>query len=589
MGGRFTAKTLRVRMNMKRLFVGCGGMMLVLAVLLPPARVLALAVPADAAAFSDDLLAGLWCFKVALAIAGIVLAAFPFLVSWLWRERSPLDARPTSFLAGIEPSPVFERWEKIGLSVIVLLAMVLRLVAAGQGFSGDEILVQRSFVDRGLPVILTYWPACTHHIGYEILAWFCERLPFSIEFSARLPAVMFGTLAVWAGYRLARIALTGTVSMTFTLLHAVSLFAIMHANMLKGYSAVLFLCVTAMIGILGVVSRPLQTRYWVMMGLSMAVMPYMHLHSVYLVVGLALAFLLLWLAAARSNVQLHLLFLRRSILTFGLMGIGLFLVYSITLPQIIRTAQGMGDRAELPLSFDFFRGWLTQMTFWTGKQYASLVALVAAAVGFVRLVRRNASLALLLLLPVTVVLLVTWVSGGFIYPRYMVFAVPTFFVLFVLGFDAVGSCVSSRAFRVALLGGAAIGFFVLQFPAMADYYRFGNQNLRGAIERAQTEAGAGDGIVAYGLARNLFPLFDEQIRPIADLDELGAELAGASGDTYLLYAWRKSWRAREGDFVWIHENFDVVHRFEGMLMDTTTPDGDVVLMVRAGSRDVNRR
>ncbi len=563
---------------MKKWFVGCGGMMLAVAVLLPPGRVLALVVPADAAAFSNDLLAGLWCFKAALAIAGIVLAAFPFLVSWLWRERFSPDACPTSFLTGIEPSPVFERWEKAGLAVIVLLALVLRLIAAGQGFSGDEILVQRSFVDRGLPVILTYWPACTHHIGYEVLAWFCERLPFGIEFSARLPAVMFGTLAVWAGYRLARMVLTGAVSMAFTLLHAVSLFAIMHANMLKGYSAVLLLCVTAMIGIAGVVARPFQTRHWVVMGLSMAAMPYMHLHSIYLVVGLALAFLLLWLAAARNSVQLHLLFLRRSILTFGLMGIGLFLVYSITLPQIIRTAQGMGDRAELPLSFDFFRGWLTQMTFWSGKQYASLVALVAAAVGLVRLVQRNASFALLLLLPATVVLFVTWVSGGFIYPRYMVFAVPTVFILFVMGFDAVGSCVSSRAFRAVLLGVAVTGFVAFQLPAMADYYRFGNQNLRGAIERAQAEAGSDDRMVAYGLARNLFPLFDEQIHPIADLAELRAALAGASGDTYLLYAWRKSWRAREADFVWIHEAFDVVHRFPGMLMDTTEPDGDVVLM-----------
>ena len=206
------------------------------------------------------------------------------------------------------------------------------------------------------------------------------------------------------------------------------------------------------------------------------------------------------------------------------------------------------------------------------------MALVAAAVGLVRLVQRNASFALLLLLPATVVLFVTWVSGGFIYPRYMVFAVPTVFILFVMGFDAVGSCVSSRAFRAVLLGVAVTGFVAFQLPAMADYYRFGNQNLRGAIERAQAEAGSDDRMVAYGLARNLFPLFDEQIHPIADLAELRAALAGASGDTYLLYAWRKSWRAREADFVWIHEAFDVVHRFPGMLMDTTEPDGDVVLM-----------
>ena len=87
--------------------------------------------------------------------------------------------------------------------------------------------------------------------------------------------------------------------------------------------------------------------------------------------------------------------------------------------------------------------------------------------------------------------------------------------------------------------------------------------------------------MAYGLARKLFVLFDENIKPIDNLKELreAMEAAGENDKVYLLYAWRNSWKSREAEFKWIDEHFETVHRFPGMLMDTTEPDGDVVLLV----------
>ena len=625
-------------------------------VFLPPVRLLTLVMPGAAEAFRDDLVTGLWYFKVAVVLAGMVVAVFPILVKYLWEyggERGEGSGQWTV--------KAVARWENVVLAFVVLLALVLRLVGAGQSFNGDEVLVQHSFVGRGLPVILTYWPASTHHIGYEIFAWFSEQLPFSIEFASRLPAVLFGTLAVWAGYFLTRMFLTPLVSMCITFIHAVSLFAIMHSNMLKGYSCVHLCFLLSLMGIVKILSQPTETKGWLMLGISLAIMPYMHLHTVFLVVGIVLTFLILWLFTVGSNVNLHLFFLRRSVLLFGLAALGLLLVYSIPLPQIIKTAQGMSERAELPLSIDFFKGWLMQMTFWNRFWYVSIIAIIFATIGAIRMIKLNLRMTVLLFAPVVAVLFFTWLTSGFIYPRYMVFSVPVFLVFLVMGLDAFASLLPSCFLRGTVLCALTTVFIVCQLPAMGNYYKYGNQNLRGAVElvrakRSEQRAeihdvrrdeyggergvwsenrrqgsevrdqGSGgrltgrraevrnhekhemprkrmgrkeessppkadqpvaaregnnscDTIVAYGLARKLFVLFDEDIKPVADLQELQDAMEAAGDKVYLLYAWRKSWKSRDAEFKWIDEHFETIHRFPGMLMDTTEPDGDVVLLV----------
>ena len=562
-----------------RLLVSIGGLaLMVLGAGVPSERLLDAALPGDAGAFRVDLLRGLVVLKVALILSGAWLVFLPRFL-----RMSPA--------CEIEPRRSFVRdptawpWShRTTVSLVVLLtgvSFVLRWGGAGQSFGGDEVLIQQSIIDRGLPTILAYWPPSTHHIGYEVCAWLSERLPLPVEMAARLPAALFGSFAVAVCFVLLRRILSPVNVIVFSLLHAVSLYGIAYSTMLKGYSAV-FLCFTvALVAIVRILSHPCGWVGWGALGTSLAVMLYMHLHSVFLVVGLGLALLVGWCRVVGIGKRASLVFAHRATVAAISAILVVMVLYALPLPQVLRVTSGMGSRAEEVLGANFFQGWLMQLTFWDAHWPMSLVFCLLALVGLVSLARRELDFVLLFLIPCGVTVFLTWGAGLFLYPRYMLISMPPFLVFCVEGASAIGGRLRFRQGRALAAISVLLLFLLCVAPPLLEFYRYGQQNIRGAALLIESKIGDEDIAMSYGLARALLPYYNGDIRPVDDIAGIRRVVQSVgTRNVYLAYAWRRAWRGRSRDFKWIDDNFEVVHRFPGMHMDSCERDGDVVVMVR---------
>jgi hypothetical protein len=151
--------------------------------------------------------------------------------------------------------------------------------------------------------------------------------------------------------------------------------------------------------------------------------------------------------------------------------------------------------------------------------------------------------------------------NAWVYPRYLVFTLPIFLVFFMEGARSIGKTTGVMV--------CALIFLYPSTHVLAHYYRVGHQNIRAAAQMA-----VGKPAISYGGAQDLFSFYNPAVKPVSSL----SELQSLQGDFYLMYGWRKSWHGREKEFRYIDQHFTVVKRFEGMTMDSSEIDGEVVLM-----------
>ena len=454
-----------------------GACLVVAGIALPAGRLLDLALPEDATLFRADLLRGLQFFKIVL----VALGAWTLLLPWVLRlqvdqhvtpKRPPLQLLNRRFHS--------RRMTIVLCSLLSLTAFALRWAGSGHSFSGDEVLVQSCFVDRGLPAILAYWPASTHHIGYEVFAWMCGLLPLPVEMASRLPAAVAGACAVGLCFLLYQRVVTTSVAIGVSVLHAVSVYGVVYATMLKGYTTVLLGFVIAMAAVTAIIRKPQAWRGWVGLGVSVVAMLYTHLHSALLVVGIAVAFLVLWFRCIGCSYDSLRLLLHRGLTTAISTALVVLAMYALVVPQIMTVAKGMGTRAEEPLGIAFFKGWLMQLTFWDASWPASLAVGGLALVGLVSLIRRDLSLVLLLLSPLLTVVLLTWSLAGFLYPRYMLAGLPVFLLLCGEGVAFVARRLPYRQGTVVAMAVFSMAFGLYSFSPLSEFYKYGHQDLRGA-------------------------------------------------------------------------------------------------------------
>ena len=216
------------------------------------------------------------------------------------------------------------------------------------------------------------------------------------------------------------------------------------------------------------------------------------------------------------------------------------------------------------------RAWLMQLTFWGQAWPVALTCAGIAGIGLISLAWREPRLALVLVVPAAFVWAMIFLKGTWIYPRYLVFTLPSFIILMV----EAGRRVGGRYAVVAV----ALLFLLPNARALRKYYATGNQDIRGAVQVASRAAQPGDVVVSYGLARDLFPLYSPAVKPVLSLDELKQLLDHSSGTIYLMYGWRKAWRGKAAEFDYIDRHFTLVRQFDGVLMDSTEPDGAVVVV-----------
>ncbi|MDP7023676.1 MAG: hypothetical protein QGH42_05445 [Kiritimatiellia bacterium] len=570
---------MRVKGGIGRRFSGVplvGGLLAIaLGAALPPSRLLQIVLPAQGAAYRDLLHDGLWCLKAVLLVTGLLTILFPWLKQRLWDvDGETPSPRPFFSYRDSSSSRGTERWIVAGL---VGLAFALRLIGSNQSLWGDEIAVQQMFVSRGLPVIFTYFPYTPQHVLYSVLAWFTQKLPLPIEISYRLPAVLFGSAAVGLTYMLTRRVMPRFGAILVAVLAAVSLPGIMFSHIAKSYSANHCMTLLVLMGVIGIGKDWRHSSAWWLFGGGLLALAHFHLYNAFLCAGLVFAMVFMMWRVLPDSASRWAVF-RRLVFVLGIVGVALLLLYSLQLPQIAEQMRRASSQPEEKLSVRFLRSWLMQLTFWGRAWPLALGLLALSLVGSVSLFRREKNMGWLLLLPIAWLLFFVVAMRSWIYPRYLVFTLPVFLILCAEGVHALlgRSATRQRLGLVAL----AVVFVGATTPELVRYYQVGFQNVRAGVALAQSNAEAGDVLASYGLARDLFPFYSEDIVQIDSVESLDRRIEAARpGNLLLMYAWRKSWPNRQDEFEAIHERFATLGKFDGFAMDLDERDGEVVVLI----------
>jgi len=540
---------------------------------LPPAAVVNRFLPPEGALYREQLVAGFWWFKLALVLNGIALGGHRWIRLAWGKPPEQADA---------ERGLRLDRRDVALAAFVSVVALWARAIRLDQSLIADEIAIQQMFIARGLPVIMTYMPPMPQHVLYSVLAYCCEFLPLPLEVSYRLPAVLFGAASPALAYVLARRLLPRPDSFIVGLLCALSMYGVLYSQMAKSYSMTECAFLVAVLAALRITDGSMRTWPWLTLGAAIFVLVFGHLYNVFMSLGLVVALASVLAVAFRRQPATMWLAGRRLATVLTLCGIALLLVYALQLPQLIALSREVQTQPEERMSARFFEGWLLQMTFWGRAEPLSYVFLLLVATGAVRLCIRGPGIMVLLATPPAVVLLNAAVNGSFIYARYLVFVLPLLMLCYVGNAQCLGMLSGSPAARrVALV--VLFGLYMAPTgPGLAEYYRMGHQNLRGACEYAEQVSERNDRILAYGLCFDELPFYGDRVEGVPGLQALRERTASAAADVYLLVAYPGVLAHRPEDVAFIKSRYRLVKRFEGMLMDSNRRDGDVLVYKAPG-------
>jgi hypothetical protein len=560
----------------------CGCLLTLASVVCAPTRVVDAFLPAAASAYRISLEQGLYWLRVALFIDGVVLLSIPLWTrAWQWAGRVCAAPLPCCE-GGAMQARSLKTWEWWLVGLLAVGAAWLRVLPMGQSFFIDEIACQRRLIDRGILTIISYFPPMTQHVLYSMLAWISGRLvPFSPEVTGRLPSVLFGVASVPLTYVLVRRFAAPLLAVCTAVLMAGSIGSVVWGNMLKSYTATGMLFLFCVLAIFDIKATPGRSGPWFVFLASLCTLLMFHLFNVYLVIVLGV--LLVWvlwmgakghatrLAACGSRLLVGAVLCVAAVLTF----------YAVQMPQIASALRKAAESAnEEPLQAATLLGAVLQATFWGRWPWASVAVLGLAAVGWTAMLRRDWKCVLILTAPFVLVLVFVRALGTFVYPRYLLFALPVFLCLAVHGVMRIGHACAGNRGQAAFAAIFTALFLLAGAPAFRDYFRDGGQNLRGACRVADALSG-GRRVLVAGVGSDLLDYYlrspNQRIRTA---EELEAALIHDTGIRVFVMTYPRL-IARQADFKHALEAHFVEHvSFVGHLMELTERQGDVVVWLR---------
>ena len=187
----------------------------------------------------------------------------------------------------------------VALIAVVLVAAVARGIGLNSGLWIDEIYsLVRSF-RAPLSGILTEFWGDNHHPFYAVLAHLSRAVFGESAWSVRLPAMLFGVAAVPMLYALGALVVSRREALLASLLLAVSYHHVWFSQNARGYSAIAFFAIVAMWALVRGATTG-RTKYFVVYGVAAGLGAYTHLTMIFVVVGHALATLVVCVAPHAS-------------------------------------------------------------------------------------------------------------------------------------------------------------------------------------------------------------------------------------------------------------------------------------------------
>ena len=450
------------------------------------------------------------------------------------------------------------RSERLLLLLILFVAALARLPGLDGALWLDEIATLVYLVRLPLGELVASYPSANQHLFYSVLAHASISVLGETPFALRLPAVVFGVLAVGATVILTRLVANAREALAVGALFAVSYHAVWFSQNARGYTGLMFFVTTSFaLFYLGWHGR---RSAWPWYSIVVALGMYVQLnaivapasHATILVLD-ALAGRRLWKPAAPGA--------RRAAWIALVAAGGLtVLLYAPALPQVVSyyltLPPGATGNVDLWL---FVRDLIGGLTANPALTLAILALAAPGVIGAISYGRRDRlALALLTLPAVWGVLVMLAVRSGAA-PRFFSYLLPIALMLGVRGI-----AVSAGRWRTWVMAGLVF----LSASSLYFGYRYPKQDFTGALAYVRQHAAPDATIAAAGLAATAYRVYyAPDIVGIYTPADYHAAL-GAGRETWVLLTFPRDMQARFAEvFDLLQGDFRLVTIFPGTLGD----------------------
>lgn len=469
------------------------------------------------------------------------------------------------------------------LALLCAIGLALRLWHLGTDLWLDEVLTLTDFLRLPFREIVATFPSQNQHMLYSLLGH-AAVVVFGESFAAaRLPAVMFGVVGIWAlfllGRRVAstREALLACALMTFSYHH------VWFSQNARGYSGLLFFSTLSTWVWKEAMTRG-TARLWVAYGVSVWLGLWIHMTMVFVVAAHGLVYLSLFPGPAAKRAigtgTLERGWRWKPIVTWLFTATVVLQSHALALPEFLRSALH-----EESLESD----WINPM--WVVTESVRRLAdgglatvvvlggLVVALAGLGSYIRRDWRDALLLTLPGALGGATMLALGHNLWPRFFFFCMGFALLIVVRGIMTVAEWIAARLKapslqKLAVPAGVGIclaGVAVSAATLPRSYLP--KQDFTGARQYVASVRQPGEEVVAVGLAGLAYQRYYAPEWPFVerrtDLETIQDRAHGV-WLVYTLPVHLKAWIPEIWDV--IQRDYEIVRVFPG-----TLGGGDVVV------------
>ena len=497
------------------------GALIVVALLLPVASTATWLKGAHSATYVD-LRAGVAILKlslITLAVAGIAVTRLP---------------APTNLLAATERTRLSTTTAFV-LGAIVALALGVRVYGIDTELWLDEILLLTRYIPLELRQLVSTFDSQNHQPLYSLMARLSFLASDGVEWSIRIPAVVFGVASLMALFTFGRRVTSTTEATLAALILAVSYHHVWFSQNARGYTVMLFLAILGTRLFIDLCERKGDSyRLAWLYGIVMALATYTHMTAALIAIGHALALVLTsrWTSAEG-----------RKRATWPVVALALSAILTVTLyaPMLPQVWRQIGTPTMEGVAVEWTgAGWMMREGMRVlsqgvpGGLLTVAVAFTVLGVGVVSYWRQSRLTTLAMFLPIVVTITTILAAQHNLWPRFFFFA-SGFFVLAALrgGFVIVRTVVRWQPDRVAVAGACAVALLSAVTVPRAWQPK---QQFQAALDFVEGERQPADAVVALDIVADVYRLrgWAQDWRTVRDVGAL-ADLERSAPRTWIVY------------------------------------------------------
>lgn len=474
------------------------------------------------------------------------------------------------------------------LGAILVLALALRLFKADAALWYDEIFTVVNFVRLPPADLIASFDSLNNHMLYSLLAKGCAAMLGENPLALRLPAILFGVGSIFIQWRIARRVMSPMAALGVALLLAISYHHVWFSQNARGYTGLLFFTSWATLLFIKGLERP-EWKTWTGYALLVAAAMYTHMSAGFFFVAHGAVYLLMltrrWPRDAESRRGTTTL---RPIYGIALSIVVTLALYAPIIGQAVRTVGEVSSASQAVATTSTLAEWRSPLRAIReiGASISAagplvpfilLGAVLVLGAGIAALYRRAPVLTAIYVLHVPLAMILLYLVGVRIWPRYFFVDIGFIMMALVEGVIVWSALLTAwlrldrrwTGARSALSVAGVLLMTVVSVVLLARNYAYPKQDYIAARDHVLRTAARQDRIASVGLAAYAYghyyaPQFTS-VETGADLDRLHVRTPGA---TWLLMSFpHQLLSARPDVSAELDRHFEKVAVFPGTLGD----------------------